>query len=161
MLSQLSPSLRTGRHAFTSAQRPVNPRPLVRTQAYVDASTSYAVLQQGIAYAVVLGAEAAYTRSQLPEGTPGRPAVLPIAGGVAATGLACGLVSLHNEQLATPAFLLGLLASLAMFLYAAKRTTETKQDDSDWPGPKVWPAGMTLVSFFALNVFIQALRAEL
>lgn len=33
-----------------------------------------------------------------------------------------------------------------------------EQDDTDWPGPKAWPAGMALISFFALNVFIQALR---
>lgn len=31
----------------------------------------------------------------------------------------------------------------------------------DWPGPKAWPATMTLISFFALNVFLQGLRAEL
>jgi hypothetical protein len=31
----------------------------------------------------------------------------------------------------------------------------------DWPGPKAWPAVMTLISFFALNVFLQGLRAEL
>ena len=36
----------------------------------------------------------------------------------------------------------------------------TEQDDSDWPGPKAWPATMGLISFFALNVFIQALRVR-
>jgi hypothetical protein len=48
-----------------------------------------------------------------------------------------------------------------MMAYCIKRVTETKGDETDWPGPKAWPATMGLISFFALNVFIQALRAEL
>ena len=34
-------------------------------------------------------------------------------------------------------------------------------NEFEWPGPKAWPVGMCLISFFALNAFIQALRAEL
>ena len=34
-------------------------------------------------------------------------------------------------------------------------------DDADWPGPKVWPGSVALISFFALNVFLQGLRADL
>jgi hypothetical protein len=30
-------------------------------------------------------------------------------------------------------------------------------DDGDFPGPKAWPAGMALISFFALAAFAQAL----
>lgn len=84
-----------------------------------------------------------------------------MAGGIAATALSCALVSLNNDFLYTPAFIVGLLGSGAMFAYCIKRTIDTKQDDSDWPGPKAWPATMALISFFALNVFIQAIRAEL
>ncbi|KXZ44668.1 hypothetical protein GPECTOR_64g87 [Gonium pectorale] len=120
-------------------------------QAYVEASTSYAVLQQSIAYALVLGGEGIYTR----------PEVKPVAGGVAATALVCGLVALNNDALFTPAFVVGLLASGAMLAYNIKRTIDTKQDESDWPGPKAWPATMSLISFFALNVFIQAIKSEL
>jgi hypothetical protein len=29
------------------------------------------------------------------------------------------------------------------------------------PGPKAWPAGMGLISFFALNVFFQALVQDI
>lgn len=31
----------------------------------------------------------------------------------------------------------------------------------DWPGPKAWPGGMGLVSFFAVTVFLQALVADI
>ncbi|EFJ47828.1 hypothetical protein VOLCADRAFT_104915 [Volvox carteri f. nagariensis] len=158
MRALLRPSLRTGRQAFSSNRQATTVRPLVRTQAYVEASTSYAVLQQAIAYAVVLGAEGVYTRTQLPEGAPGRPEVVPVAGGVATTLLASGLVAANNDLLFTPAFIVGLVSSGAMLSYAVKRTIDTKQDDTDWPGPKVWPATMALISFFALNVFIQAIR---
>ncbi|GIL83848.1 hypothetical protein Vretimale_10870 [Volvox reticuliferus] len=161
MLAQLRPSVRSGRQAFSCGRQAIASRPLVRTQAYVEASTSYAVLQQAIAYAAVLGAEGVYTRTQLPEGAPGRPEVVPIAGGVAGTLIATSLVLANNDLLFTPAFIVGLLTSGAMLAYCVKRTIDTKQDDTDWPGPKAWPAGMALVSFFALNVFIQAIRAEL
>jgi len=30
-----------------------------------------------------------------------------------------------------------------------------------YAGPKAWPGGMSLISFFALNVFFQALVAEI
>ncbi|GLC42895.1 hypothetical protein PLESTB_001435500 [Pleodorina starrii] len=161
MLAQLRPSLRTGRQAFRAGRQTPAARPVIRTQAYVEASTSYAVLQQAVAYAVVLGAEGVYTRSQLPEGTPGRPEVLPVAGGVGATLAVSALVAANNDLLFTPAFIVGLISSGAMLAYTVKRTIDTKQDDSDWPGPKAWPATMALISFFALNVFIQAIRAEL
>ncbi|GLI60053.1 hypothetical protein VaNZ11_001905 [Volvox africanus] len=161
MLAQLRPSVRSGRQAFGSVHQAISARPIVRTQAYVEASTSYAVLQQAIAYAAVLGAEGAYTRSQLPEGASGRPEVVPVAGGVAGTLVASGLVLANNDLLFTPAFIVGLLTSGAMLAYCIKRTIDTKQDDTDWPGPKAWPAVMALISFFALNVFIQAIRAEL
>ncbi|KAG2441416.1 hypothetical protein HYH02_010004 [Chlamydomonas schloesseri] len=154
--------MRASRQAFSGVARyKAMPPRLVKTQAYVEASTSYAVLQQAVAYAVVLGAEGLYTRSQMPEGAAGRPEVVPVAAGVGTTALACTLVSLNNDLLYTPAFIVGLLSSGAMLAYCVKRTVDTKQDDSDWPGPKAWPATMGLISFFALNVFIQALRAEL
>ncbi|PNH07621.1 hypothetical protein TSOC_005919 [Tetrabaena socialis] len=158
--SQLRPSLRTGRQAFRSAPSVAPPR-LVRTQAYVEVDTSFAVLQQAVAFAVVLGAEAAYTRTQLPEGAPGRPEVTPVAAGVATTALASALVALNNDFLYTPAFVVGLLSAGAMLAYNVKRTIDTKQDGLDWPGNKSWPAVMALISFFALNVFIQGLRSEL
>lgn len=30
-------------------------------------------------------------------------------------------------------------------------------DPQNWPGPKVWPATASLLSFFAVNIFVQAL----
>jgi hypothetical protein len=32
-------------------------------------------------------------------------------------------------------------------------------EDVDWPGPKALPATIALISFFALNVFVQGIRA--
>jgi hypothetical protein len=32
-----------------------------------------------------------------------------------------------------------------------------EDDPREWPGPKAWPASLALISFFAVNVFGQAL----
>jgi hypothetical protein len=32
-----------------------------------------------------------------------------------------------------------------------------EDDPKEWPGPKAWPASLSLISFFAVNVFGQAL----
>ena len=32
-----------------------------------------------------------------------------------------------------------------------------EDDPREWPGPKAWPATLSLISFFAVNVFGQAL----
>lgn len=57
-------------------------------------------------------------------------------------------------------FAVGLVGSGAMMYYTGKRTADTEFDDNSFPGMKAWPAGMCLISFFAFNVFFQALRAE-
>jgi hypothetical protein len=31
----------------------------------------------------------------------------------------------------------------------------------DWPGPKAWPAGMCLISFFIFSAYVQGLKAGL
>jgi hypothetical protein len=48
-----------------------------------------------------------------------------------------------------------------MVFYNAVRARDLQYDDRDFPGPKVWPAGMGLISFFALAVFMQALVADI
>lgn len=67
------------------------------------------------------------------------------------------------SPLVTFGMIAGLIGSGAMMYYNFNRIGLTTDEDiaPDWPGPKVWPAGMTLISFFAFNVFLQGLRAEI
>eukprot|EP00955_Chlamydomonas_euryale_P027708 292481-Chlamydomonas_euryale.AAC.2 len=73
------------------------------------------------------------------------------------------LINSGFGPLVTLGLIAGFIGSGAMIYYNGKRTADTTDEDiaPDWPGPKAWPAGMTLISFFALNVFLQGLRAEL
>jgi hypothetical protein len=57
----------------------------------------------------------------------------------------------------TLGLVLGLGASGAMIYSSARRTLDLQYDDGDWPGPKAWPAGMCLISFFAFMAYLQAL----
>jgi hypothetical protein len=66
---------------------------------------------------------------------------------------------LQLEATQTVAEIAGLLVSGAQLLYFIKRSIDTVDPGSDWPGPKAPPAGMALVAFFSLNIFIQSLRA--
>ena len=44
--------------------------------------------------------------------------------------------------------------------YYIKRSIDVRDPTQEsWPGPKASPAGMALVAFFSLNIFIQGLRA--
>lgn len=130
-------------------------------KAYIDPAVSFAVSQQAAAFAVVLAAEGAYTRSRLPESDKGRPSIQIIGGGVGAIAFSLLLVLSGKDFLENIGFVAGFLASGAMMVYNVQRFTNTETDDGDWPGNKAWPATMTLISFFALNVFLQALRSEL
>lgn len=46
-----------------------------------------------------------------------------------------------------------------MFAACVDRVRKLEYSDGDWPGPKAWPSGMALISFFALSVFWQSLFA--
>jgi hypothetical protein len=72
------------------------------------------------------------------------------------------LTALINvESLQTPAEIAGLFISGAIMAYYVKRALDvTDKTGSEWPGPKASPAGMALVAFFCLNIFIQGLRAS-
>ena len=70
---------------------------------------------------------------------------------------ACALLQLPATQL--PGELVGVLISGALMAYYIRRSIDTKDPGEDWPGPKASPAGMALVAFFSLNIFIQSLRA--
>ncbi|KAI8468262.1 MAG: hypothetical protein J3K34DRAFT_427667 [Monoraphidium minutum] len=146
------------------AAPPAAPQQLQRQRAAtgvcrgVEASVAAAVTQQAIAYAVVLGAEGAFSYTQTPAGDRGRPQIPLVGAGVAGTAAAIALVKLSGDSPASVAGLaVGLLTSGAMMAVAVKRALDLEYDDGDWPGPKAWPAGMALISFFALSAFWQAL----
>lgn len=73
------------------------------------------------------------------------------------------LVNTGMGPLVTMGLITGFIGSAAMMYYNGIRVADTVDEDiaPDWPGPKAWPATMVLISFFALNVFLQGLRAEL
>eukprot|EP00195_Chlamydomonas_chlamydogama_P010571 CAMPEP_0202900468 /NCGR_PEP_ID=MMETSP1392-20130828/11803_1 /ASSEMBLY_ACC=CAM_ASM_000868 /TAXON_ID=225041 /ORGANISM="Chlamydomonas chlamydogama, Strain SAG 11-48b" /LENGTH=167 /DNA_ID=CAMNT_0049586861 /DNA_START=23 /DNA_END=526 /DNA_ORIENTATION=+ len=149
---------------FVAAAKVIKPRSQRSCpQAYVEQSVTYAVTQQAIAFAMVLGAEAFYTRTQLPENNKGRPEIVPVAAGAGSTLVSTLLVNVGSGPLLSLGLISGLMSAGAMMAYNVKRTIDTTDDDlvPDWPGPKAWPATMALISFFALNVFLQGLRAEL
>jgi hypothetical protein len=74
---------------------------------------------------------------------------------------AVALLSLGGEgPIAEIGLVTGVVASLAMMYYNIRRAADLQYTDGDWPGPKSWPAGMTLISFFALCAFLQALVAD-
>ncbi|GBF88325.1 hypothetical protein Rsub_01037 [Raphidocelis subcapitata] len=123
----------------------------------LEASVAAAVSQQAVAYCVALGAEAAISLSQLPEGDKGRPQIPLLAAGIGGTAAAVALVSSGDSPVAPVGLALGLLVCGAMLAVNAKRAMELEYSDSTWPGPKAWPAGMVLISFFALSAFWQAL----
>lgn len=67
------------------------------------------------------------------------------------------LIGKGGGLIPTVGAVLGVAATGAMVYYNARRTIDLQYDDGDWPGPKAWPAGMCLFSFFAFAAFFQAL----
>ncbi|KIY97390.1 hypothetical protein MNEG_10573 [Monoraphidium neglectum] len=123
----------------------------------LEPSVAAAVTQQAIAYAVTLGAEGAFSYTSVPAGDKGRPQIPLIGAGVAGTAVAVALVKGGGDgPLASAGLILGFAVAGAMLAASAKRAVDLEYTDGDWPGPKVWPATMGLISFFALSVFWQA-----
>eukprot|EP00877_Chromochloris_zofingiensis_P001398 jgi/Chrzof1/11259/Cz05g29220.t1 len=122
-----------------------------------------AVTQQATAFAVVLLAEGAYARSYLPESDKGRPQIPALAAGAGATLAAAALVSagVDSSILGAVGLVAGLVAASAMLFYNVRRFLDLEYEDADWPGPKAWPGGMALISFFAVSIFFQALLADM
>ncbi len=71
------------------------------------------------------------------------------------------LFALHTVCVNQQSTLLTIKSAFLSPIPPASCTTADEDIAPDWPGPKVWPVTMTLISFFALNVFLQGLRAEL
>jgi len=123
-----------------------------RAFADVDPSVATAVAQQAVAYAVVLAGEAAFSRSQLPAGDPGCPQVPVVAGGVAGS---VGAAALLKAGAGSAGIAVGLASTGLMVAAAVLRAVRLETLDDDWPGPRAWPAGLALLSFFAFMSFVQ------
>jgi hypothetical protein len=74
---------------------------------------------------------------------------------------AAALVGNGGGLIPTIGLVVGLGVAGFMMYYNIKRAMDLKYDDGDWPGPKAWPGGMGLISFFAVTVFLQALVADI
>eukprot|EP00879_Flechtneria_rotunda_P031986 GHRR01035127.1.p1 GENE.GHRR01035127.1~~GHRR01035127.1.p1 ORF type:complete len:152 (+),score=52.29 GHRR01035127.1:176-631(+) len=132
-----------------------------RVQAVLAPEAAAAVSQQATAFAVVLAAEGAFSRSNVPDTDKGRPAIPQIAAGVAGSLAAALLVKQDGSFISTLGVVFGFAVSAFMLFYNAQRAIDLQYNDGDWPGPKAWPAGMSLISFLALCVFFQALVADI
>ena len=51
-----------------------------------------------------------------------------------------------------------MVATVAALVQSGRRWSESKGEIEDWPGPKAWPFGSVVSSFFALNAVIQGLQ---
>jgi len=67
-------------------------RSRLAVKAILDSTVAEAVTQQATAFAIVLAAEAAISRSNIPEADPGRPSVPQVAAGIGGTLAAAALV---------------------------------------------------------------------
>ncbi|CAG9466228.1 unnamed protein product [Pedinophyceae sp. YPF-701] len=126
----------------------------------MEASQVLAATQQGVAFAVCSIAEAFYSSQSLGDGRKGSPNLLLSGALSAGVGVGTLLLNAGGDQM-----LFGSLAALAcsgiLCSVNLSRAQVVEGRKDDWPGPKVWPATMLLISFFSANVFFQACRAIL
>lgn len=86
---------------------------------------------------------------------------MPCPTHLSATTQAAALVGKGGGLIPTVGLVVGLAVAGYMMYYNIRRAVDLKYDDGDWPGPKAWPGGMGLISFFAVTVFLQALVADI
>jgi len=146
------------------AIRRVSVMPSRRTTRHVvaalDSEVLLAVTQQGLLFVLAAGAETAFTRTELKDGTPGRPAIVPVAALCAA--VVAGIVIAQQGGGAAPVGLTaGTLACAGICTYSLKRAIDAPFDPEDWPGKKAWPALTVLLSFFGTWIFAQGLAQSL
>ncbi|CAL8466054.1 g5590 [Coccomyxa elongata] len=125
-----------------------------KVQAVLDQGAFLSVLQQGAAFVVVSLGEGIYTRSQLKANAKGRPSLIVLI----STSLAlAGALALLTQGQQKTGLAVGTVASLILLISDIKRAFDVEDDPKEWPGPKAWPVSLSLISFFAVNVFGQAL----
>ena len=125
----------SGKQRFVTAAPKRQQQQQRSVRAAVTAEVAAAVQQQAIAFAAVLGAETAFSLSNVPEGDPGRPQLSLVGAGIAGTLAATALVSLGGDSpLSTVGLAVGLLASGAMFTLCVDRVRKLEFADMGWPG---------------------------
>lgn len=133
----------------------------VRPQANLDSGTALAVTQQCGSFIFTILGEAAFTRSQLPDGAKGRPAIIPTVGAALSFAVTVALLNIAGPDGAKAGLALGTVTSAALIALYLKRALDTEGDPAAWPGPKAWPASLILVSFFSVNICFGALLKAL
>lgn len=146
-------------HRRRRSQRPLQPH--AQPRANLDPGTTLAVTQQCGSFIFTILGEAAFTRSQLPEGAKGRPSIIPTVGAALGFAVTVGLLNAAGPDGAKAGLAVGTLTSLFLIALYAKRAVDTEGDPDEWPGPKAWPASLILVSFFSVNICFQALLKAL
>ena len=116
----------------------------VRAKA-VDPSVALAVAQQNLMLGMVLGGEGVFNKQQM------RP-IFPALG---AFLLAFVLINSDND-VATP---IGLFVGMGACAYTmkieAERFGNTPSDETDWPGPKVFPSLLAVLATVQLITNFQ------
>ncbi|KAL6770254.1 hypothetical protein ACKKBG_A34230 [Auxenochlorella protothecoides x Auxenochlorella symbiontica] len=130
----------------------------VRVSA-ISPEAALAVSQQAVIYVAVLGGEAAYNGFSISAGTPGRPSIGWTLVGTA--GLTTTAALLQAVPLQTIGSAAGLAISGAVLFYFIKRIQSTPYNDREWPGARAWPATMSLLTFFILAAYAQALASSI
>eukprot|EP00227_Mantoniella_beaufortii_P019630 CAMPEP_0197589268 /NCGR_PEP_ID=MMETSP1326-20131121/10273_1 /TAXON_ID=1155430 /ORGANISM="Genus nov. species nov., Strain RCC2288" /LENGTH=187 /DNA_ID=CAMNT_0043154185 /DNA_START=13 /DNA_END=576 /DNA_ORIENTATION=- len=132
-------------------------RGAVKTSAMVDASIAYAVAQQDLFFAVLVGAECAYQLGSLPSDYPGRPSLPNI---VLPCGLLVGsfaLIQTDQDIITQGGLVLGAVACVIAAKVFLDRFDAIKDDGMDWPGPRIYPGSGMILSLFAMLANVEAL----
>lgn len=170
--------------ATRSTKTPQQRRNTHVVKSGLDASSSYAIAQQAIAFgrfqvsyprspnmslfthaynvaAIVSGAEAAYTGKMNEDkpGTPGLPTLSSTLIGIGATVVSAILIK-SDPGIAPVGCITGLISSGYILYTNINRVRDTPYNPEEWPGAKTSPAVSTLLTFFLLMAYIQGLRAS-
>jgi hypothetical protein len=73
---------------------------------------------------------------------------------------AAALVGNGGGLIPSIGLVVGLVAAGYSMYANIQRARALQYDDGDFPGPRAWPSGMGIISFFAVCVFLQAIVAD-
>ncbi|GMH41976.1 hypothetical protein BSKO_09895 [Bryopsis sp. KO-2023] len=126
-------------------------------RAALSEGVSLAVSQQAIAFGLCTVAEGFYTRSQIQEGRGGRPEIKTI--GITGAGFVlAGLLVGSDIGLLQPIGLIGGCVTSGYVAYNSYTRFQTVESDPlEWPGPRAWPVGVAVGSFFVFLALFQSL----
>ncbi|KFM25606.1 hypothetical protein F751_2448, partial [Auxenochlorella protothecoides] len=132
----------------------------------ISPEAALAVSQQAVIYVAVLGGEAAYNGFSISAGTPGRPSIgWTLVGTAGLTTASSVVMRVGGKGTSVPLQTIGSAAGLAIsgavLFYFIKRIQSTPYNDREWPGARAWPATMSLLTFFILAAYAQALASSI